>query len=468
MLSKNIKKRQVAICTEVGDRDNSTYEIVIDAKSEGVLNIDNYLLEITDQRMASLYRIIELIDADKDKIEKLEEKNLTKQYFSVDKQYLYVTDLSAFFFDKRADFESVISFALFDIKCRFEELKKKDIDERRKGYLKTRYYAEIERIQNCSSYIKDNCYSELNLFDYDLNQIISIDKLCQTLLFKLESSDNISNIDKIALRGIIADRCKKKTDKVIPKGIIDSILDSPPAIYSDDGTKDLVWNYRTKAEYRVNFHFLWGLIKTLMASICVPLILLLLKEGVDKRIYLYSVLAFVYLISHFFSDEKQTERLIELFKRWDIQISYATLFIYGIRVSIFFLVFSMEMIGGLIDSVTDLFIYLIADVAITSAIAYVGLLISTLVTCILIRAEYSRILKIILNLNNRTVKKLLFILFFLISGGATFWAFGGKEYLENRTQISDGNLFIIFCVSFFVILVICSVLRKPNNNRNLN
>ena len=466
-MSKKRKNKKIAICTELFSLDGSTLKILIEPINESEFKKNSYLLEITVKKTTELYYILDIIDTDDANITELREQHDKSCFFSVNEKYIYNLNLCAVSLDSRKEFENYIESALFGIENFFERLKKCDIDEERKSYLKRRYIFEEDDFQNNSDSLNMNWYSELNVFDYDLDQIFSIHKLCMNLINIIGKTDDINNIDKIALEGIFVKKCKGKICKVIPNGKIKSILDKPPTIYSDEKTKDIVWNYRTTAEFRINFHFLWDLIKNILALIYVPLILVLLKEGINNKIYLYSVLAVVYVMALFFSNEKQTDRLMHFFSKREKTINYATLFVHGMYVSIFFLIFSIEMIYGLIDSKINLFMYLCSDVLLTFAIAYCGLLFCCGLPCILIKLEYSQFLTENWCCIFSVIKKLIVTFIYLASFVAIFLLLGGDDYIETVTMPPDNFFVYIFLAFMFVIIRIMSVwMKKDKVNEN--
>ena len=146
----------------------------------------------------------------------------------------------------------------------------------------------------------------------------------------------------MAVKNNCIDRLEIAFLAIEPNGNAKRQMDSYIGVDVDYKRKELVWGKTSPCEVRIEFSFFWSLIKNILSLIYVPAILLLLEN--KYKIFIYALLIFVYLIALIFSEERQTDKLIEAINKNGANISYGTLYYGGMMVSIVFILFSIEMI----------------------------------------------------------------------------------------------------------------------------
>ena len=193
------------------------------------------------------------------------------------------------------------------------------LNEERIKYLKYIYcFANYEDFETLNKRSKENLLRKINSIDLDYYLEINIYRM--------------KDIDRLEIAFLA----------IKPNGNAKRQMDSYIGVDVDYKRKELVWGKTSPCEVRIEFSFFWSLIKNILSLIYVPAILLLLDN--KYKIFIYALLIFVYLIALIFSEERQTDKLVEAINKNGANISYGTLYYGGMMVSIVFILFSIEMI----------------------------------------------------------------------------------------------------------------------------
>ena len=217
------------------------------------------------------------------------------------------------------------------------------LDEERIKYLKYIYcFANYEDFETLNKRSKENLLRKINSIDLDYYLEINIYRMKDILIAAIDKNSVLNNIDKMAVKNNCIDRLEIAFLAIKPNGNAKRQMDSYIGVDVDYKRKELVWGKTSPCEVRIEFSFFWSLIKNILSLIYVPAILLLLDN--KYKIFIYALLIFVYLIALIFSEERQTDKLIEAINKNGANISYGTLYYGGMMVSIVFILFSIEMI----------------------------------------------------------------------------------------------------------------------------
>lgn len=217
------------------------------------------------------------------------------------------------------------------------------LNEERIKYLKYIYcFANYEDFETLNKRSKENLLRKINSIDLDYYLEINIYRMKDILIAAIDKNSVLNNIDKMAVKNNCIDRLEIVFLAIEPNGNAKRQMDSYIGVDVDYKRKELVWGKTSPCEVRIEFSFFWSLIKNILSLIYVPAILLLLDN--KYKIFIYALLIFVYLIALIFSEERQTDKLIEAINKNGANISYGTLYYGGMMVSIVFILFSIEMI----------------------------------------------------------------------------------------------------------------------------
>ena len=149
----------------------------------------------------------------------------------------------------------------------------------------------------------------------------------------------------------------------------------------DEESKEIIWGANSLCEIRIEFSFFWSLVKNLLSLTYIPAIVLLLES--EKKIIIYILLAIVYIITLIFSDQKQTDKLLKYINKEDKRVSYRGLYYWGMKISIIFILFSVELVLGKIHELYSLIKFFFANYVIAfSLIVSVNLILSVFVMLI--------------------------------------------------------------------------------------
>lgn len=327
-------------------------------------------------------------------------------------------------------------------------------DERRK-YLIDTYFNKPEEFENNSIRDRHKWIQEVNGKELDLYYGINIRELKRIIESLVEGNNSINNIDKLALKSYCIDELDYVFGAIGPKGNARMQMDDYIGVHVDYKKKDLIWGYRTYYPIRVGFSFFWGLIKNMLSLAYVPAIILLLDN--TYKIPIYIMLSIVYLITLFFSDENQLDKLLCGINKHKEGISYRTLYYYGLMLSITFILFSVEMVICPSDDVYIIVQYLLADIvgAYSSIILFniVISLFSWIVTLFSTTRFYRKGWKKIRNIMLKVVVTTIYIL-----GVFSFVKlFDIKKYLINNNVEAEWICWIFFVICFTGLLRIVAI-----------
>ena len=234
-------------------------------------------------------------------------------------------------------------------------------NEEREHYLIDVYYSgDYEKFLLEDKDVKDAWIKKINSIDLDLYQEINMHRLKDVLVEIIERNNALTNIDKIAIVSQCVDKLETAFLAIEPNGKAKRQMDSCIGVDVDYKSKELIWGYTSPCEVRIEFCFFWSLIRNILSLTYVPAILLLLDN--KYKLIIYGSLMVVYLIALWFSDQRQTDKLLDVFNKESKRIGYGTLYYSGLTISIVFLLFSIEMVIAPKGDLLSIIKYILIDV----------------------------------------------------------------------------------------------------------
>ena len=370
---KSKKETRIVICEEVAikeeEKKRSYYRYY--EKGEIIFEPGRYVYKFNkEEGIISLLHIHSIVDEaqiENDEIEIREEDSFVlfgnKYVFSIDKEKLEeakqyeVKSLKALL----KEFLFSINENIFDVRIQ--------INEERKKYL-LRTFPELEQIIGHRNKQTEKRWIKFyNNMDLDFQVAVNLCILKILYLEIVEENSVITNIDKMALMGQCIDELDKKMSAIVPKGNARAQMDAPIGAISDIETKELIWNPLSKYEFRIEFFFFWNLVRNMLSLSYVPAVLVLLNKNPEAKIIIYFFLALIYMMAIVFSDEKQTDKLLQKINKGSDENEkkgYSSLYYGGMLISLTFIIFSIQLVDNedILVSLTIIMKYLCADVVI--------------------------------------------------------------------------------------------------------
>nr|WP_315024193.1 hypothetical protein [uncultured Aminipila sp.] len=172
-----------------------------------------------------------------------------------------------------------------------------------------------------------------------------------------------SEKERKLLKDEFLDKIQNMSVSINRKGDARYQIDGYISISTSFDGQNIVFGMMSPLEFHINFFSFWNIIKNLLTVSYIPTILLLLDS--DKKIIIYSLLGLVYLITLIFSDEKQTNRIIEFINKTKQEQNgntyYNDLFYIGMIVLLIFIFLTIQIICIANVTIKLFFMYLIAD-----------------------------------------------------------------------------------------------------------
>lgn len=213
--------------------------------------------------------------------------------------------------------------------------------EERERYLIDVYYSgDYEKFLLEDKDVKEDWIKKINSIDFDLYQEINMHRFKDILVEIIERNNTLTNIDKFAIVSQCVDKLEATFLAIEPNGKAKRQMDSYIGVDVDYKSKELIWGYTSPCEVRIEFCFFWSLIKNILSLTYVPAVLLLLDN--KYKLIIYGLLMVVYLIALWFSDQKQTDKLLDVINKESKRIGYGTLYYRGLTISIVFLLFQLK------------------------------------------------------------------------------------------------------------------------------
>ena len=219
----------------------------------------------------------------------------------------------------------------------------------------------------------------------------------------------------------------------------------------DRETKELIWGFMSPWELRIEFSFLWSLIKNIISLTYVPAVLLLLEN--EHKIPIYVMLVVVYLIALVFSDEKQTEKFLVYINRFDKEISYGTLYYWGLSVSITFIIFSIQMVVAPKTDFISIIEYLLADVVGSYGVILLVNVILSLLSCAVTLWSATFFYQKKWNDVRKIIAKVIVTVIFILGCISWFDIMNIKVYFEEEQVEMPWEVFI------FMMILLCAMLK---------
>ncbi|SFO65083.1 hypothetical protein SAMN05216351_12321 [Pseudobutyrivibrio sp. JW11] len=446
------KKGLIATCLEVDYKEEVRKEISLGMEYKDKISKGQYIIEVIegDGLVIKLYFVEKITECEMKK-----NKKSSSKYFVMNENYLYSEPIpKELSYVDRKDFERAINYLVSRVEFNYFITKKDKIDDERKDYL-IRIYGEDNNYEDIPDVEFPQRLQEINCYDYSLYQIVSLHVLCKDLIKCLEENDVMCNLDAIAVEGIIKEICAKHGDNAFVEEKKRQIWNSPPTVFSIEETKEIVFNHRSDFEIKLNFHALWDLIKNLLLVIYVPSVLILLKNDYENKLYIYILFAVVYMMALIFSNEKQIDKFKSFMKKYDKDIHYSDLYLRGLTIMTYFLIFTFEIIRGIIKTVSSLLLYGVCNIAVSMACVYMFVFICSLMPLVIINLENKT--KMIKNL--KVVKNVFAILLYFVSSVLAIWNFKLNKFTSFSTPLDVVKFLILFFIVIYGFIFVIDKIR---------
>lgn len=453
---KKISRNKILVCRDL-DSSNSKDLYYFRCSGDNVLYFEpkQYVYKITTENMKniiSVFRIVDVVEESKCNSHNIVDLKPNERFHLIS----YQAEIS---FEKNF-FQDAIRFTFIEfqkeIKRIFRKLqwdlrivKREEIDEKRKEYLYDTFGMDsISDFQKKDPEYSLKWLNEFNPYDYDFQFIIMLYELKPQLLDLIDKNEIICNVDKVTLKAKCIDKIEHLAQSTVSRERARTQMDSYMGVDFCEETKELVWGHMSPCEIKIEFCFFWKLVKSMLSLAYIPIVILLLQDK-NTKISMYIFLALVYLIAIIFSDEKQVEKILEWRNSFGKEkVTYGDLYYLGLVLSTTFIVFSIQLVQGLIVNMTNIIFYLFADIM----LSYVIIVIFNLgITMVAWGGTFLESTKIVREKGNSIwegIKKALRTIFWVCSLVCCFILLDVQKYFSTKVNSGSGvELFLfIFCV----------------------
>lgn len=450
------------------DKDEKLYYRLL-GKLEEKVKIGDFVFIVSKQiekhslSIAEVVKICDINNLDKGTdikiLSECEEIHIvSKEYFKNQSE----KDLKNHYNDSIEELNSFFNTSLKEIENNMFFARANTLNGKRKEYLLSIFCSDtIDEFYKNSKRDKNRWFYEFNNFELDYVHMINLYLLKGTICHFVEMNRRIQNKDKIALRNKYLYELEIKVSSIERKGI--NRYKSNEAIgvdISSDG-KSIILGRFTHFELYLNLFSFWNIIKSLLTVSFIPIIVALLNN--EKKIIIYSLLGVIYFITLILSDEKLVDNIVAFMCqiKWykEKQSNYYALFYFGVIASLFFIIFSFQVVyvPNVVDTVRNFVLYLTGDILL-AIIALVGIIVMIEVLFFAIIAITSTVFYI------KRAKKIsatfsfcFKTLFWILSVYCIYNILGINKYMNNNWQRLENEVFI------FIIGVVISFLKMIQN-----
>lgn len=342
-----------------------------------------------------------------------------------------------------------------------------EISEERERYLIDVYYSgDYDKFLLEENEVKEAWIKKINSIDFDLYQEINMHRFKDILSEIIERNNTLTNIDKFAIVSQCIDTLEAAFFAIEPNGKAKRQMDSYIGVDVDYKSKELIWGYTSPCEVRIEFCFFWSLIRNILSLTYVPAVLLLLDN--KYKLIIYGLLMVVYLIALWFSDQKQTDKLLDTINKESKRIGYGTLYYRGLTISIVFLLFSIEMVIAPKGDLLSIIKYILIDVVGAYSIILIFNFILSMISWTMTKWSGTRFYRQSWKNIKTVLGKILITLVFVFGNIAAFDVLNIQRYFQAEgpeLTLEFWIFFLLLMTGFVKILDIWMIRKKMNKDK---
>lgn len=367
---------KIMMCKEISykQNNNETYyykvpdELCKSVKQGDFIYVIHDHMEKRSVTIAQIKQIEEYISSDyKFELSMLSDND---KIYLVSEEYFLVPikeEIQKYYTDSDKKLKNTLNILIKSLDLKMSDFRNEPLSEERKNYLIKMFYAEDEdQFNNMKEQKQTRWFKVFNDFELDFVHMINLYSLKETISKVIEMNKTLADKEKILIKEKYFNRLDIKMSSINLKGINRYKLNQEIGLDISDDYQNIIFGRLTKFEYYLNFFSFWNIIKSLLTVSFIPIVVVLLNS--DKKIIIYAILGFVYLITTVLSDKKQTDNTIDFMNqiRWKMnkKASYGELFYIGVIVVLVFIFFSFQLIflPNAVDSLKNILFYISCDI----------------------------------------------------------------------------------------------------------